>query len=135
MNYEDKIEFLIKAGCGEQDHSDLTLLDHLEAVSYRIFLGGHPQHLIDAGLFHSIYGTTVFKPSMVNFGERDLIKEMIGDKAEELVYWFCKCKPPRFRNIMKLPDGQFQRDLLILNTANQDDVNASTRNLKDFYNV
>jgi len=42
-----------------------------------------------AGLFHSIYGTRVYKISSIDFSKRKYIESIIGKRAEELVYLFC----------------------------------------------
>ena len=46
-------------------------------------------HVANAGLFHSIYGTEGFQGYKLPFTERIRIREMIGPKAESLVYKFC----------------------------------------------
>jgi len=138
MKYEDKLQFLMQAGCGEQDHSGRSLLDHLIGTADKLveMYPKCPEYLVDAALFHSIYGTTYFKPSMVSKDERDLIKEIIGEEAESLVWFFCNCQHPRQENIMKLPVGEFQSDLLKLNFVNQEDMTSHrfSKNRLEYYN-
>ena len=42
-----------------------------------------------AGLFHSVYGTQYFQQRHVELGERDVIRALLGDEAEELAFLFC----------------------------------------------
>ena len=75
-----------------------------------------PQYLQDAGLFHSVYGTTVFKHQSTN--DRDAVKELIGEQAEDLVWKFCNLTLPRYQNITSQFDGQVKDDLILLDNAN-----------------
>jgi hypothetical protein len=45
----------------------------------------------DAGLYHAAYGTEGFDEQMVSVEQRRAIGEIIGTKAEELVYLYCAC--------------------------------------------
>ncbi|GEM_PF-4874486 len=45
-------------------------------------------HLKGTGLCHSIYGTESYRKSPLSVFERDLVKELIGEKAERFVYYF-----------------------------------------------
>ena len=118
-----KLDFLIHIGCRNVKHSDRTLLEHLVGTSEKLKNMGAPQYLQDAGLFHSIYGTTHFMPDKgaVSFDDRDKIRELIGEQAEEIAYWFCIMESPRFEQIQKM-SGQLKEDLLLLHKANEDDM-------------
>jgi 50S ribosomal protein L16 3-hydroxylase len=50
---------------------------------------GERESVCKAGLFHSIYGTEIFKRATVSFEERPAIAAMIGEQAERLAYLFC----------------------------------------------
>ena len=54
-----KIDFLKRLGTEETKHSGGTLFDHLIGVSNILEEMGAPQHVQDAGLFHSIYGLSL----------------------------------------------------------------------------
>ena len=44
---------------------------------------------VDAGLFHSIYGTEGFQGFCLPYERRDDVRSLIGDRAEYLVHTFC----------------------------------------------
>ena len=123
MNYDSKIQFLKKIGCDEVGHKNQTLLDHLIGVHNILESWDVPEYVRNAGLFHSVYGTTYFKPQMVT--SRPMIKELIGDQAEILAYLYCIISAPRLQGILRIEDEQVKKDLLLIDKANEDDM-AST---------
>ena len=92
------------------------MFDHLYSVSKQLKNNDAPQYLQDAGLFHSVYGTTYFKPKMTQ--DREVVRSLIGDKAENLVYLFCNMKHPRKENIELIKDDEVREDLLNIERAN-----------------
>jgi hypothetical protein len=94
----------------------------LVAVSIMLSERGCSDDLCKAGLFHSIYGTTIFKPKMVSLEDRDKIRELLGAWAETLVYEFSMLPKDRIGAIKKLDVGDPLRiDLLDLVHANSDE--------------
>ena len=134
MNYDSKIQFLKKIGCDEVGHKNQTLLDHLIGVHNILESWDVPEYVRDAGLFHSVYGTTYFKPQMVT--SRPMIKELIGAQAEILAYLYCIISAPRLQGILRIEDEQVKKDLLLIDKANEDDM-ASTDMMtwEEAYNV
>ena len=134
MNYDSKIQFLKKIGCDEVGHKNQTLLDHLIGVHNILESWDVPEYVRNAGLFHSVYGTTYFKPQMVT--SRPMIKELIGDQAEILAYLYCIISAPRLQGILRIEDEQVKKDLLLIDKANEDDM-ASTDMMtwEEAYNV
>jgi len=116
-----KIDFLESIGCGETEHSGRTLLEHLIGTYKILDEGFAPLHVCDAGLFHSVYGTAYFKPKTISLDNRDVVKDIIGEEAENLVFMFCVISPPRFENIMSLQDGQLRDELLMIEDANREE--------------
>ncbi len=57
---------------------------------------GQSPAIIDAGLFHSIYGTSQFKHASFPIEGRHIIRHLIGTKAEELAFEFCTLDRRRF---------------------------------------
>ena len=94
---------------------------------------GAPLYLQDAGLFHSVYGTSSFKDAST--WNRFAIIDEIGEQAEEIVYLFSKIPQPRIFHISQMEPSQLKKDLLLLDRANQEDINDVTSNRLDFYNV
>jgi hypothetical protein len=131
-----KNDFLESIGCSKQKHSGRTLMEHLIGVHDILREWDAPEYLQDAGLFHSVYGTTYFKPQMTV--DRDKVRNLIGEHAEEISFLFCTIPHPRTTNIDNLEDDQLRIDLLILNKANQDEqANAKLkfRTIHDFKGV
>ena len=79
-----KIDFLKKLGTENTEHSGGTLLDHLIGVSNILEEMGAPQHVQDAGLFHSIYGTAVFHHQTT--ADRSVVKSVIGEKKRNTLH-------------------------------------------------
>ena len=143
MISQECIDFLKKTGCDKKSHStdlmgeDYTLLDHLIATSEILEKNGAAQHIKDAGLFHSIYGTAFFMSGggMVSFDERDKIKNLIGERAEEIAYTFCMLDIPRYENIANMEDGKLKDDLLFLNTYHDELYIPKEMSWEEAYNL
>jgi hypothetical protein len=116
-----KIDFLESIGCGEIDHSGRTLLEHLIGTYKILDERSAPIHVCDAGLFHSVYGTAYFKPKTISLSNRDIVKDIIGEGAENLAFMFCVIPTPRFANIMSLTDEKVRDELLMIEDANREE--------------
>ena len=86
---------------------------------------GAPEYLQDAGLFHAVYGTAYLKEQMTV--DRDKVRDLIGEHAEEICFLFCTIPHPRNDNINNIEDEQLRIDLLVLTEANKDDENDAIR--------
>uniref|UniRef100_A0A7S1BC29 DUF6817 domain-containing protein n=1 Tax=Corethron hystrix TaxID=216773 RepID=A0A7S1BC29_9STRA len=72
------------------DHTGATAFDeHLKGVQGVMRKWNASEHLVSAGLFHSIYGTEGFQGFCLPLSERDAIKDLIGPKAERMCWIFC----------------------------------------------
>ena len=131
MNVDSKIQFLKKIGCDEVGHKNQTLLDHLIGVYNILKSWDVPEYVQDAGLFHSVYGTAYFKPQMTI--DRDKVRDLIGEQAEEIVFMFCSLPHPRTTNIGDLEEGQLKKDLQLLDFANSENQTGVTMNRLDYY--
>ena len=131
MNVDSKIQFLKKIGCDEVGHKNQTLLDHLIGVYNILKSWDAPEYVRDAGLFHSVYGTTYFKPQMTV--DRDKVRDLIGVQAEEIVFMFCSLPHPRTTNIGDLEESQLKKDLQLLDFANKENQTVVTMNRLDYY--
>jgi len=125
MSYESKINFLKNIDSFNKTHSGETLIKHLIGVHDALKDWGAPQYLQDAGLFHSIYGTTSFEHQSVD--NRGVIKELIGEQAEDLVWKFFSLTIPRYPDIISQFDGQIKDDLILLDKANKYEQNPRLR--------
>ena len=125
LTFTKKIDFLKSIGLDKVEHSGQTLLDHLIGTSEKLKEMGAPQYLQDAGLFHSVYGTVYFRPDDGLVEDRQGVKDLIGDQAEEIAYWFCILDKPRTENIWNIKSDKLRQDLIMLEQANQDDMSDS----------
>ena len=83
------IELLIDLNTDSLAHSQGTLIDHLQKTYELLKLWNNPDYVCLAGLFHSIYGTQIYKKQTLALERRDIIKNAIGIEAEYLAYLFC----------------------------------------------
>lgn len=126
-------DYLFRAGAHTTPHSGRTLYQHLEGVQKLLHDWGNEAAVSTAGLFHSVYGTSAFKISIISLDQREEVRALIGDETEELVYLFCVCErhaclTPLLYGTMKMKNmdtgeqipltEKTQRQLLELEVAN-----------------
>ena len=115
-----KINFLKELGTQNKTHSASTLLEHLIGVRDILKDMNAPEYVQDAGLFHSVYGTQSFRYQSTR--DREKIVELIGEKAENLVFIFCTLSEPRALSISELDDTVVRNDLKLIDYANQTEI-------------
>lgn len=142
-NFESEKQKFIFNITKDTPHGEKTFFEHLSNTS-KIVKNFFPneEYLIDAALYHSVYGTSYFKfDAEVN---REEVKKIIGDHAEELAYRFCTLENRTQQILEHKFDDALQRDLYILEYANLlDQVNQCSiyniklikSRLKDYYNI
>lgn len=114
---QDCIEFLIKNCLGVEHGRDYYISHCLGVYTFLKQLSA-PTEVCLAGLFHSIYGNEFFNPNL-NL-TRDLVKDYIGERSEDLSYTFCNLEN-RDVAILKNTnnfDERKRKDLLFVNYAN-----------------
>lgn len=116
---------LIELGAHEKSHSGRTLFDHLKGVHDLLRDWGNDKHVCDAGLFHSIYGNSIFKHQSTN--DRALIAYHIGDRAELLVHYFCTQDRPKFLGVY---ETAFRNELIEIEAANLYEQNPMSETLR-----
>ena len=125
IDEKSKIDFLKSIGCDKELHSGTTLLEHLIGTRDIVKERGGSEYLQDACLFHSVYGTQRFNHQSTS--DREKVKSLIGEKAEELVYIFSMCPYPRTDKIKTMYRGQIQEDLLAMDEANEDETDNTSK--------
>lgn len=90
-----EIDSFLHERTGNIKHSGRTLYDHLKGTHDILEQAKTLNHVCWAGLFHSIYGTNVFRSQAVPLEERAEIRRLIGKRAEDLAYVFCACNRPQ----------------------------------------
>jgi len=84
----EKLAFLAAAGAVAQPHTNGDLLSHLRDTHRLLERWGARRAVADAGLFHSVYGTSTFRVAIVDHHSRARVRELIGAEAEQLAYLF-----------------------------------------------
>ena len=130
-----KIDYLKSIGSDKVNHAGQNLLEHLIGTSEKLKELGAKLYLQDAGLFHSVYGTTYFMPDQGLVDDRQIVIDLIGKQAEEIAYWFCILDKPRTEQILKFK-GQLKKDLLMLDFANEEDIaNSRMMTMEEAYDL
>jgi hypothetical protein len=89
LDRQDQLrQFLAANGADRQPHGGRLLLDHLLGVQGILQRARSEEVVCTAGLFHSVYGTAIYKPQLVPASRREEVREMIGGRAEEIVWTF-----------------------------------------------
>lgn len=83
------VEFLEGMGATAVRHSRRTFLHHLVGTAALLERWGARADVCKAGLFHSVYGTEVFRQAVLPFDARASVRAKLGDDAERLAYLFC----------------------------------------------
>ena len=133
-----KLDFLRKLGTDKTKHSGGTLFEHLVGVSEILKKMDAPQHVQDAGLYHSIYGTSAFHHQTT--ADRGVVQSVIGEKAEHLAYLFCILgrETNRKTEISQISDKEMRRELMLIDYANSEEQNCRKNRemtLEEAYNV
>jgi hypothetical protein len=89
-NYRAMIDFLRSIGTEDVSHSgDKGFLAHLVSVMRDMERWGGDRDLCRAALFHSIYGTELFRRFSLPLDRRDEVRELIGERAERIAFVNC----------------------------------------------
>ncbi|MFJ8478100.1 DUF6817 domain-containing protein [Kitasatospora sp. NPDC094011] len=72
-------------------HPGGTLLEHLARVAALLADWGTDSAVQAAGLCHAAYGTDGFDGALLGLDERDALAELVGERAEALVYLYASC--------------------------------------------
>ena len=117
----EKLNFILEA-TKSYKHNGKDFFDHLlrtsgivEKLCQQIGIEDS-EYLVDAALFHSIYGTDYYE-----FNEqisREKVTSLIGEKAEKLVHFFCSLSDRSVQILQHKFEPSLQRDLYILEYAN-----------------
>ena len=100
-------------------------MDHLIGTAVILKKYGASDYLIDAGLFHSIYGEAASRNMPKNtYLTREELADVIGENAERIVFEYSCIESPRTQNIFNYPEGQLKEDLILLDKANSEQMNG-----------
>jgi hypothetical protein len=88
------LDLLRQCGTTQRPHSGRMLFDHLVGTYNLLRAWGNSSTVCLGGLFHSIYGTNVFRHESMYAKDRSLLQHLIGEKAESLAWDFCHVDRP-----------------------------------------
>lgn len=89
-DYHQLIKTLFSRSVAEDWHKAGTFKHHLMGVYRTLCLWEQPRAVRLLGLFHSTYGNEYVNLTLFDLAtERDTLRELIGEEAEELVNLFC----------------------------------------------
>ncbi|MFH8381334.1 DUF6817 domain-containing protein [Kitasatospora sp. NPDC018058] len=130
-------------------HPGGTLLEHLARVAALLAQWGTDSAVQAAGLCHAAYGTDGFDGALLGLDERDTLVELVGHRAEALVYLYASCgraavyprlgrdeRPlfhDRFTGDDHTPPEEDLRAFLAITVANELDVLAHNSELAERY--
>ena len=82
---------LQERGAGEIPHPGDVLLLHLRRVEERLRGHGADDVLCRAALAHAVYGTDGLDVQLLTLDEREVLADLAGEEAEQLVYLYAAC--------------------------------------------
>jgi hypothetical protein len=131
-------EFLLEHGADRLQHPGGTLYAHVSRVAGLLAEWGASQEVQTSGLCHGCYGTDGYAPALLSLAERPVLCELIGARAEALVYLYASCDRAavyphlerdgpvpfrdRFTGTIRTPPERDIRAFLELTAANELDV-------------
>ncbi|MET8154633.1 DUF6817 domain-containing protein [Actinoplanes sp. NPDC049668] len=93
--------WLRERGAESIEHPGGTLYAHLGRVHDRLGALGHGPDVRLAGLTHAAYGTDGFDRALLPLADRAVLRDLVGEPAEALVYLYGACD--RSRSWKELP--------------------------------
>jgi len=93
-------------------HSDRKLQDHLNGTANILRHWLCSDDIVNAGLYHSVYGTSSYKN--VATTNREEVIALIGPYAESLVYTFCNTNHNRMLHFIE----NRNKELILVECAN-----------------
>ncbi|MEV6019170.1 MULTISPECIES: DUF6817 domain-containing protein [unclassified Streptomyces] len=142
-------DFLRDLGADRIPHPGGTLLAHLGRVARALAEWGADPDVQAAGLAHAAYGTDGFDESLLGLGERARLSELIGERAEALVYLYAACDRSamypqlggdqplvfrdRFTGAEHSPTDDNLRALMAITAANELDLVQQNQDLAQRY--
>jgi Domain of unknown function (DUF6817) len=107
-NYRPMIDFLRGLGTEDVQHSgDKGFLAHLIGVFRDLESWGADQDVCRAGLFHSIYGTELFRRFSLPLERRGEVRDLIGERAERIAFVNCMMDRSTFDALLE-SDGPYR---------------------------
>jgi hypothetical protein len=121
-------ELLLDRGAGRLPHPGGTLYEHLARVAALLAEWGADEDLQVAGLCHACYGTAGYDQALLTLDERAVLRALVGNVAESLVYLYGSCDRAAVYPALSKPGTVPFRDRFTgrVHRPRQRDVNAFT---------
>ena len=123
--YKLCVEFLLNKNCKNILHSHSNFLNHLIGTFNILKKWKQSEDVCFAGLLHNVYGNRYFNPNL-NVSRKE-IQDLIGKKAEELVFKFTNTDR---NDIVKSKD----KDIIVIAAANDYEQNDYLSEVLTFKN-
>jgi hypothetical protein len=140
-------DYLAELQAASVEHLHGDLLTHLEGTRALLAQWSASETVQLAGLCHAAYGTDGFPPALLELSQRAQLREVIGEPAEALVYFYAACDrghlyprlggsaPPTYRDRFThgelVPEPQMLRDFVELTFANELEIARGSRDFRD----
>jgi hypothetical protein len=85
------VAFLLEHGADDIEHLNTSLFEHLLGVERLLTQWGQREELTLAGLCHATYGTDGFAPKLLDIGDREKLRAIVGGSTEAIVYFYASC--------------------------------------------
>ncbi len=105
--YKQMTAFLVSEGIGDLSHTGKTYMGHLLAVHRSLEEQGCCLDVCRAGLFHSIYGTELFRRFSLPLERRHDVRAVIGERAERIAFANCLMDRSTFDALLE-SDGPYR---------------------------
>jgi hypothetical protein len=106
--WKQMTDFLVGLGSEKVAHTERNYLAHLVAVYRLMAEDGCTEELCRAGMFHSIYGTQQFQDFKLPLERRSEVRDLIGERAEQLGYLNCAMFRPSFDEALERHNEPFR---------------------------
>lgn len=83
-----KQRYLVDARAGRMRHGKRTLLTHLMGTRDLLRSWGADEAVQDAGLFHSVLGTTAFAPRLLTLSDLPSLGALVSERSLEIIRLF-----------------------------------------------
>jgi hypothetical protein len=100
-------DYLVAQGIDKVGHTSKSYLAHLIGLYRLMEAKGCNEELCRAGMFHSIYGTQQFQGFKLPLERRQEVRDLIGERAEQLAYLNCAMQRESFDKIVATTEEPF----------------------------
>jgi SM-20-related protein len=118
----EAVSFLLERTNAIAHNGGKSFFEHLYKTMLALETDKQPKYIVAAGLYHAVYGTSFFSFSNKDFN-RTIVRRLIGDRAEELVFLFSTMKN-RTQTLLR-ETVIHQKDLIRIEIANLGEQNAN----------